>query len=169
MDQRFPTLCAHLTRHGVNVSSMALNWFLTMFVTSLPLEGTLRVWDVLFFDRCASVLFRCALALVDIYAQVQAAAGVLALQLPVAQLEPAKCCSAYCRQAAQHCASLLLAFLVRRPGRMARPVDARLRPVDAQWMQDCGTSSGRLPRRNRCSPAQEAYTDIQAITECIWC
>jgi Rab-GTPase-TBC domain len=70
VDQRFPTLCAHLTRHGVNVSSMALNWFLTMFVTSLPLESTLRVWDVLFFDRCSSVLFRCALALVDIYAQV---------------------------------------------------------------------------------------------------
>ena len=70
MDQRFPTLCSHLTKHGVNVSSMALNWFLTMFVTSLPLECTLRVWDVLFFDRCASVLFRCGLALVDIYAQV---------------------------------------------------------------------------------------------------
>ena len=54
----------------MNVSSMALNWFLTMFVTSLPLESTLRVWDVLFFDCCSSVLFRCSLALVDIYAQV---------------------------------------------------------------------------------------------------
>lgn len=142
MDQRFPTLCAHLTRHGVNVSSMALNWFLTMFVTSLPLEGTLRVWDVLFFDRCASVLFRCALALVDIYAQVRAAAGVLALRLPVAQLEPAMCCLAYCRQAAQHCASLLLAFFVRRPGRMARPVDARLRYE--QWPP--GSKESPFPR-----------------------
>ena len=79
VDQRFPTLCAHLTRHGVNVASMALNWFLTMFVTSLPLESTLRVWDVLFFDCCSSVLFRCALALVDIYAQVLLRWNVLPL------------------------------------------------------------------------------------------
>lgn len=54
---------------------MALNWFLTMFVTSLPLESTLRVWDVLFFDCCSSVLFRCSLALVDIYAQVRRSAA----------------------------------------------------------------------------------------------
>ncbi len=70
MDQRFPTLCKHLTRHGVNVSSMALQWFLCMFVNSLPLESCFRVWDVLFFELSSSVLFRCGLALVDIYAQV---------------------------------------------------------------------------------------------------
>ena len=70
VDQRFPTLCKHLTRHGVNVSSMALQWFLCMFVNSLPLESCFRVWDVLFFELSSSVLFRCGLALVDIYAQV---------------------------------------------------------------------------------------------------
>ena len=69
MDQRFPTLCKHLTRHGVNVSSMALQWFLCMFVNSLPLESCFRVWDVLFSELSSSVLFRCGLALVDIYAQ----------------------------------------------------------------------------------------------------
>ena len=69
VDQRFPTLCKHLTRHGVNVSSMALQWFLCMFVNSLPLESCFRVWDVLFFELSSSVLFRCGLALVDIYAQ----------------------------------------------------------------------------------------------------
>ena len=71
VDQRFPTLCRHLTRHGVNVSNMALQWFLCIFVNSLPLESCFRVWDLFFFDRCASVLFRCGLALVDTYSQVR--------------------------------------------------------------------------------------------------
>ena len=80
MDQRFPTLCKHLTRHGVNVSSMALQWFLCMFVNSLPLESCFRVWDVLFFDLSSSVLFRCGLALVDIYAQVSSHLSVQCFQ-----------------------------------------------------------------------------------------
>ena len=71
VDQRFPTLSRHLTRHGVNVSNMALQWFLCIFVNSLPLESCFRVWDLFFFDRCASVLFRCGLALVDTYSQVR--------------------------------------------------------------------------------------------------
>ena len=88
MDQRFPTLCKHLTRHGVNVSSMALQWFLCMFVNSLPLESCFRVWDVLFFELSSSVLFRCGLALVDIYAQ--ASPG---FTLSAARAYPAANCS----------------------------------------------------------------------------
>ena len=45
--------------------------FLCLFVNSLPLETCLRVWDLFFFEQCASSLFRVALALVDIYAQVR--------------------------------------------------------------------------------------------------
>lgn len=42
-----------------------------MFINSLPLESCLRVWDVLFFEGSAVVLFRVALALVDVYQKVR--------------------------------------------------------------------------------------------------
>ena len=70
VDVRFPMLSAHLDGHGVNVSSVSTNWFLCIFVNSLPLESCLRVWDIFFLECCSSVLFRVALALVDIYFKV---------------------------------------------------------------------------------------------------
>ena len=70
VDAQFPKLTAHLDSLGVNVASVSTQWFLCMFVNSLPLETCLRVWDIFFFDECSSVLFRVALALVDIYSQV---------------------------------------------------------------------------------------------------
>ncbi|KAL0049768.1 hypothetical protein WJX82_009626 [Trebouxia sp. C0006] len=69
VDVRFPRLSGHLEGHGVNVSSVSTNWFLCIFVNSLPLESCLRVWDIFFLECCSSVLFRVALALVDIYSQ----------------------------------------------------------------------------------------------------
>ncbi|DBA90624.1 hypothetical protein WJX77_007676 [Trebouxia sp. C0004] len=69
VDMRFPRLSGHLEGHGVNVSSVSTNWFLCIFVNSLPLESCLRVWDIFFLECCSSVLFRVALALVDIYSQ----------------------------------------------------------------------------------------------------
>lgn len=70
VDEGFPRLSSHLEGHGVNVASVSTNWFLCIFVNSLPLESCLRVWDIFFLECCSSVLFRVALALVDIYSQV---------------------------------------------------------------------------------------------------
>lgn len=70
VDAQFPTLAAHMEGQGVNVASVSTQWFLCLFVNSLPLETCLRVWDLLFLERCASVLFRIALTLVDIYSLV---------------------------------------------------------------------------------------------------
>ncbi len=71
VDKHFPRLTSHLDSLGVNVASVSTQWFLCIFVNSLPLETCLRVWDIFLFERSSSVLFRVALALVDIYAQVR--------------------------------------------------------------------------------------------------
>ena len=70
VDGQFPRLTSHLDSLGVNVASVSTQWFLCIFVNSLPLETCLRVWDIFLFEKSSSVLFRVALALVDIYAQV---------------------------------------------------------------------------------------------------
>ena len=69
VDAGFPRLAGHLEALGAGVAGVSTQWFLCLFVNSLPLETCLRVWDLLFFERCSSVLFRVAMALVDIYAQ----------------------------------------------------------------------------------------------------
>ena len=74
VDKHFPRLTSHLDSLGVNVASVSTQWFLCIFVNSLPLETCLRVWDIFLFERSSSVLFRVALALVDIYAQVSSPA-----------------------------------------------------------------------------------------------
>ncbi|KAL4443677.1 hypothetical protein ABPG75_011414 [Micractinium tetrahymenae] len=66
---RFPTLWAHLQELDVDAASVTMHWFLCAFLNSLPLDSTLRVWDQLFFEGSPVVLFRVALALVEIYDQ----------------------------------------------------------------------------------------------------
>ncbi|GMH41674.1 hypothetical protein BSKO_09584 [Bryopsis sp. KO-2023] len=69
VEQHFPKLAAHLQGLGVDIAYMCTQWFLCCFVNALPLESCLRVWDLLFFERCPCVMFRVALALVDVYSQ----------------------------------------------------------------------------------------------------
>ena len=74
VEASFPRLAAHLDKLGAHVAGVSTQWFLCLFVNSLPLETCLRVWDLFFLEQCASSLFRVALALVDIYAQARSAA-----------------------------------------------------------------------------------------------
>ncbi|KAK9868611.1 hypothetical protein WJX84_001924 [Apatococcus fuscideae] len=64
-----PRLADHLLNQSVAFAFVSTQWFLCLFVNSLPPESCLRVWDMLFFESSASVLFRVALALFDIYSQ----------------------------------------------------------------------------------------------------
>lgn len=77
VEQHFPKLGAHLQALGVDIAYMCTQWFLCCFVNALPVEACLRVWDIFFFQRCSCVMFRVALALVDIYSQVCNVAGIL--------------------------------------------------------------------------------------------
>ncbi|KAK4392192.1 TBC1 domain family member 8 [Sesamum angolense] len=67
MRERFPKLVNHLDYLGVEVAWISGPWFLSIFVNMLPWESVLRVWDVLLFEGNRVMLFRTALALMDLY------------------------------------------------------------------------------------------------------
>lgn len=67
--QNFPRLASHLEGLGVQISWVTGSWFLSLFVNVLPWESVLRVWDVMLYQRSRSMLFRTALALVEMHCQ----------------------------------------------------------------------------------------------------
>eukprot|EP00250_Pteridium_aquilinum_P014765 c22188_g1_i1 orf=480-2690(-) len=66
----FPRLMTHLDTLGVQVAWICGPWFLSIFVTVLPWESVLRVWDVLLYEGNRSMLFRTALALLELHGSV---------------------------------------------------------------------------------------------------
>ncbi|GAB4833716.1 hypothetical protein Ancab_031963 [Ancistrocladus abbreviatus] len=67
MRERFPKLVNHLDYLGVQVAWISGPWFLSIFVNMLPWESVLRVWDVLLFEGNRVMLFRTALAIMELY------------------------------------------------------------------------------------------------------
>ncbi|KAF5742626.1 TBC1 domain family member 8B-like [Tripterygium wilfordii] len=65
--ERFPKLVNHLDYLGVQVGWVTGPWFLSIFTNKLPWESVLRVWDVLLFEGNRVILFRTALALMELY------------------------------------------------------------------------------------------------------
>ncbi|XP_020550890.1 rab GTPase-activating protein 1-like [Sesamum indicum] len=65
--ERFPKLVNHLDYLGVQVAWVTGPWFLTIFMNMLPWESVLRVWDVLLYEGNRVMLFRTALALMELY------------------------------------------------------------------------------------------------------
>ncbi|KAJ6699087.1 TBC1 DOMAIN FAMILY MEMBER GTPASE-ACTIVATING PROTEIN [Salix purpurea] len=57
----------HLDYLGVQVAWISGPWFLSIFINMLPWESVLRVWDVLLFEGNRVMLFRTALALMELY------------------------------------------------------------------------------------------------------
>ncbi|KAI4148605.1 MAG: hypothetical protein LQ340_005028 [Diploschistes diacapsis] len=50
------------TRYLPDISMCTTSWFMSVFIGNLPIEGVLRVWDVLFYEG-SKTLFRIALAI----------------------------------------------------------------------------------------------------------
>lgn len=69
LKQLIPNVAAHLDDIAVHVPTAVAGWFLVAFVNTLPSETMMRVWDVLFFEKSPVVIFRVALALLDIYSE----------------------------------------------------------------------------------------------------
>ncbi|KAE8653681.1 Ypt/Rab-GAP domain of gyp1p superfamily protein isoform 3 [Hibiscus syriacus] len=67
MRERFPKLVNHLDYLGVHVAWVTGPWFLSIFMNMLPWESVLRVWDVLLFEGNRVMLFRTALAVMELY------------------------------------------------------------------------------------------------------
>ncbi|EPS62801.1 hypothetical protein M569_11988 [Genlisea aurea] len=65
--ERFPKLVNHLDYLGVQVAWVSGPWFLSIYMNMLPWESVLRVWDVLLFEGTRVMLFRTALALMELY------------------------------------------------------------------------------------------------------
>ncbi|KAH8501642.1 hypothetical protein H0E87_016434 [Populus deltoides] len=65
--ERFPKLVNHLDYQGVQVAWVTGPWFLSIFMNMLPWESVLRVWDVLLYEGNRVMLFRTALALMELY------------------------------------------------------------------------------------------------------
>ncbi|GMP22811.1 hypothetical protein CsSME_00000659 [Camellia sinensis var. sinensis] len=65
--ERFPKLVNHLDYLGVQVAWVTGPWFLSIFMNMLPWESVLRIWDVLLFEGNRVMLFRTALALMELY------------------------------------------------------------------------------------------------------
>ncbi|CAL2267884.1 unnamed protein product [Prunus armeniaca] len=57
----------HLDYLGVQVAWFTGPWFLSIFVNMIPWESVIRVWDVLLFEGNRVMLFRTALALLELY------------------------------------------------------------------------------------------------------
>ncbi|KAM7264244.1 hypothetical protein ACFE04_001927 [Oxalis oulophora] len=78
--ERFPKLVNHLDYIGVQVAWVSGPWFLSIFINMLPWESgqisnnlkpflstVLRVWDVLLLEGSRVMLFKTALALMELY------------------------------------------------------------------------------------------------------
>lgn len=65
--ERLPKLVNHLDFLGVQVAWVTGPWFLSIFMNMLPWESVLRVWDVLLFEGNRVMLFKTALALMELY------------------------------------------------------------------------------------------------------
>ncbi|XP_065829950.1 TBC1 domain family member 2B-like [Oscarella lobularis] len=62
IEDRDPELSRHLDSMGIDIGMISLNWFMTIYVDSLPPESMFRVWDCFLLEQ-QKVLFRVALGL----------------------------------------------------------------------------------------------------------
>ncbi|KAM3612429.1 uncharacterized protein V6R79_008170 [Siganus canaliculatus] len=59
--EKLPRLAAHFEDHSIDVSLITFNWFLVVFVESLPSDILLPLWDAFLYEG-TKVIFRYALA-----------------------------------------------------------------------------------------------------------
>ena len=63
--QKAPDIYQHFELNEVEITSLTLNWFMAIFIDSVPFETLLRIWDCFLLEG-VKVLFRFALAILII-------------------------------------------------------------------------------------------------------
>lgn len=63
--QKAPDIYQHFEINEVEITSLTLNWFMAIFIDSVPFETLLRIWDCFLLEG-SKVLFRFALAILII-------------------------------------------------------------------------------------------------------
>lgn len=48
--EKLPRLASHLAYYSVDISLVTFNWFLCIFIDSLPVDLFLQVWDAFLFE-----------------------------------------------------------------------------------------------------------------------
>ena len=48
--EKLPKLSQHFTKHGVDPALFTLNWFLCVFVDTIPVKTYLHIWDAFLFE-----------------------------------------------------------------------------------------------------------------------
>ena len=48
--EKLPKLSQHFTKHGVDPALFTLNWFLCVFVDTVPVKTYLHIWDAFLFE-----------------------------------------------------------------------------------------------------------------------
>mmetsp|Transcript_21748 Transcript_21748/g.61126 ORF Transcript_21748/g.61126 Transcript_21748/m.61126 type:complete len:477 (+) Transcript_21748:84-1514(+) len=66
LEEHVPAVHAHFQKHGVALDVFALDWILTIYSKSLPLDLTSRIWDNFFWGGDAKYLFRVALGILTL-------------------------------------------------------------------------------------------------------
>lgn len=66
-----PRIAAHFQKVGASFQRVSATWLMSAFAGHIPLEPLLRIWDVMFYEGDNSMLFRAALALLDINSEVR--------------------------------------------------------------------------------------------------
>ncbi|XP_053180219.1 TBC1 domain family member 2A [Scomber japonicus] len=62
LSEKLPRLASHFDDHNIDVSLITFNWFLVVYVESLPSDILLPLWDAFLYEG-TKVMFRYALAL----------------------------------------------------------------------------------------------------------
>ena len=64
--QKAPDIHQHFENNEVEITSLTLNWFMAIFIDSVPFDTLLRIWDCFLLEG-SKVLFRFALAILIIH------------------------------------------------------------------------------------------------------
>ncbi|EDV28607.1 uncharacterized protein TRIADDRAFT_51695 [Trichoplax adhaerens] len=66
LTEKLPRLAAHFNQHGIELTYITLQWFLTVYIDNIPIQTVFRIWDCFLYEG-DKILFRFAVAIFKIF------------------------------------------------------------------------------------------------------